>query len=373
MFASNIGSSTSHNNKIVLNKGEMRTFRAFLQPIEAGRLRWRFRFSNCVDSTWDDGSECWADLPGGRFEIVSASACAATPERFAAPVRVTWSGEASRAVEPNAWAVSDAVELDIPLGGRIAFSWCLRALEDGCLLPATPDCRALCFSAEGDAAFASMAAFHEDDMTCLPDAFEADRPVRARMVFMGDSITQGVQTRVDLFEQWAARIARGIERDITVWNIGLGYGRGADAAKGGAWLGKAAGADIVNLCFGVNDLLHGSRDADALTADLRAAISGLRARNPRVKVVLFTVPPFDLTGDDEIRWRTVNERIRGGDHLGADAVFDMAAILACEAPKDNMAFFGGHPDGRGGAAVAGEYLTVFWPTHRGALLPGGAL
>lgn len=371
MFASNTPTSTSHNMTIALQKGEARTFRAWLRPVEAGPLMWRFRFSNCVDSTWDDGSESWADLPGGRFEIVSACACAEAEGETDKPARVTWGGEAGRAVEPGDWVVSDPVALDIHRGGHIAFSWCLRALEDGAILPVTPDSRALCWSASGAAAYADMTAFQEDDTACLPDIFEANRPARYRMVFMGDSITQGVQTRVDLCEQWAARIALGIQRDVAVWNIGLGFGRAADAAKNGTWLGKAAGADVVNLCFGVNDLLHGSRDADVLADDLRAAIAGLRARNPRVRVVLFTIPPFDLTGEDEARWRAVNARVRGGDHLGADAVFDIAAVLGREAPEDNMAFFGGHPDGRGGAAVAGEYLSAFWPMWREALLPGG--
>ncbi len=372
MFASNVPTSTSHNCRIVLHKGEARTFRALLRPIEAGRFVWRFRFSNCIDSTWDDGSESWADMPGGRLEIVSAGAGAVPPGGSpGALVPVTWGGASGCGVAPRAWAQSDPLALEIPEGGHIAFSWCLRALEENAILPATPDSRALCFSAPGEETFSAMAVFAVDDTACLPDAFEADRPVRARMAFMGDSITQGVQTRVDACEQWAARIARGLAGEAAVWNTGLGFGRAADAAKNGAWLGKAVEADIVNLCFGVNDLLHGSRDAEALTADLRAAIAGLRARNPRVKAVLFTIPPFDLTGEDEARWRLVNGRIRGGDHLGADAVFDIAAILGQEPPRDNFAFFGGHPDGRGGAAVAGEYLSVFWPAHREALLPGG--
>lgn len=373
MFVSNTPTSTSHNSRIVLNRGETRTFRVLLRPIEAGPFLWRFRFSNCIDSTWDDGSESWADLPGGRLAIVSAGACAEADGAMGEPMPVTWGGAAGREVGPCEWAVSDAVALDIPRGGHIAFTWCLRALEDGAILPATPDSRALCYSAPGEATAAPMAAFQEDDLACLPDAFEANRPVSARMVFMGDSITQGVQTQMDACEQWAARIALGLGREAAAWNIGLGYGRAADAAKNGAWLGKAAGADIVNLCFGVNDLLHGSRDADVLAADLRAAIACLKARNPRAKAVLFTIPPFDLTGEDEARWRAVNALIRGGDHLGADAVFDIACVLGCEAPKDNMAFFGGHPDGRGGAAVAGEYLSAFWPAARHELMPGGGV
>ena len=370
MFVSNTGAGTSHNNHILLKKNQAITFRALIRPVVTGRLTWRFRFSNCVDSTWADGADSWADLPGGRFEIVSCSAGAATAGVPGPLAPVTWSGAAGRVVEPCARFASDPIALDIPRGGHIAFSWCLRALEDDCLLPGTPDSRVLTWSAAGDLSFAGMEAFTAsiDEITCLPDAFEADRSIAARMAFLGDSITQGCQTRVDFCEQWAARIALGIERDVAVRNLGLGYGRAADAGKDGVWLEKAAEADIVNMCFGVNDLLHGSRDADVITRDLRAAVAGLRARHPGIKVVLFTVPPFDMTGDDEANWRTVNGRIRQ-DGLGADAVFDIAAILGHPAPRDNFAFFGGHPDGRGGAAAAGEYLTAFWPAHRDELMP----
>ena len=107
MFSSNTPTSTSHNMTIALQRGEARTFRALLRPVETGARLWRFRVSNVVDSTWDDGSASWADLPGGRFEIVSASACAEAGGVMTAPEPVTWGGEAGRAVEPGEWAVSD--------------------------------------------------------------------------------------------------------------------------------------------------------------------------------------------------------------------------------------------------------------------------
>ena len=49
MFASNTGISTSHNYFIEMNRGEARTFRVLLRPLETGRLNWRFFFSNSVD------------------------------------------------------------------------------------------------------------------------------------------------------------------------------------------------------------------------------------------------------------------------------------------------------------------------------------
>lgn len=364
MFASNTGISTSHNFHVDLKRGEERTFRVLLHPLEAGTMPWRFFFSNSVDSTWADGDESYADMPGGRFEIVSAWAGAADEKAVLCGDMqpVIWP---QSIVEPRACLHSDALTLTIPENGYIVYSWCLRALEDNCPLPATPDSQALCYSAPGDHASDTMAAFSEDAMAVLPDQFAAERDVRAQMVFMGDSITQGCGTRVNYYEQWATRIAMGMEKDVAVWNIGLGYGRGADAAKNGAWLSKAKMGDIVNICFGVNDIFRGC--APVLADNLRAVVRMLHESPRHPRVVLLTIPPFDMTGADEARWREVVSLIRE-DGLGADAVFDIAAMLCQPAPHEHMAAFGGHPDGRGGAAAAGEYLTHFWPQHRKMLL-----
>ena len=365
MFVSNTGISTSHNNRLVWNRGETRTFRVLLRPEEPGRHLWRFGFSNTVDSTWDDGSESYADLPGGRFEIVSSSAGTADADRrIGALSAVEWP---ESTIMSGVCAVSKEIELDVPADGYVVFSWCLRALEDRCVLPMTPDSQALCFSASGDVSLLDMSAFHEDQDAVLPDLFAADRPVRAVMAFMGDSITQGCGTRVNYYEQWATRIAMGMEKDVAVWNIGLGFGRAADAVRNGAWLRKAKQADVVNLCFGVNDILQ-TGDVDLLLANLERTVSLLRENGTRV--VLFTIPPFEMVGESEASWRHAVGRIRT-DGLGADAVFDIAAMLSQSEPRDNFAAFGGHPDGRGGAAVAGDYLTAFWPLWRERLLPNG--
>ena len=370
MFVSNTGISTSHNYHVVLEQGETATFRILLKPVQAGPLDWRFFFSNTVDSTFADGSVSRANMPGGRFEIVSASVSAADEARVPGAFwPVTWQGRAARVVEPDERLTSDSVRVNVPEGGYIVFSWCLRGLAPHTVVPATPDSQSLCYRAAGEAASSPMQAFAEDNLIVAPDGFEADRRVKAQMAFIGDSITQGCGTRVNFYEQWVARIARGIESDVAVWNIGLGYGRGMDAALNGAWLEKAARADIVNVCLGVNDLGIGERTSAQIIESLRAVVAGLRERNRAVKVVLFTVPAFDYVDQKEIYWREVNESIRSAGHLGADALFDMAAMVGQAAPNENRSFFGGHPDGRGGAAVAGEYLTAFWPAHRRELMP----
>lgn len=364
MFASNTGISTSHNLHIVLNKGEERTFRVLLRPLETGTLTWRFFFSNSVDSTWADGDESYANMPGGRFEIVSCAVGSAHDDACIASALtpVVWP---QKIVEPRMTLYSEPVDVAIEENGYIVFSWCVRALEDGCRLPITPDSQALCYTAVGDHSFDGAAAFTADQNVMLPDQFAADRNVRAQMVFMGDSITQGCGTRVNYYEQWATRIAMGIDKDIAVWNIGLGYGRGADAAQDGAWLAKAKQADIVNLCFGVNDIFRGC--GPQLIDNLRKTVRLLHESPRHPRVVLLTIPPFDMVETDEARWREVVSCIRE-DGLGADAVFDIAAMLCQPAPRDNYAAFSPHPDGRGGATAAGEYLSHFWPRHRKMLL-----
>lgn len=348
-FVSNTGISTCHNYIAVLSKGEKRSFRARLMPVEYGRLMWRFRFTNTIDSTYADGAESWADKSGGHFRVLDSSANGTA---------LSWN---QTQFEPDGVYETEPVELDIPEGGFVAFEWTLEALEDNCVLPTTPDSRAECMSS------ADGVDFIADDNCCLPEYFQALRDVKLEMAFIGDSITQGVQTRIGLGEQWVARIAAGIDSGIAVRNLGLGYGRGADAGRRGAWLRKAAGSDIVNLCFGVNDILHGSRNADILISDIKSAVDGLREMNPDIRIILLTVPPFDMEPENENNRQQVNRAIRSG-YFKADAVFDFAALTEKPAPDNNMAVFGGHPDGLGGAAIAGDYLSFFWPRHRSALM-----
>jgi len=347
-YVSNTGISTCHNYRVILNKGERRSFRVRLMPVEFGRLMWRFRFTNTIDSTYADGAEARADMPGGRFRVLESSANG---------VALRWNADS---FGPDGVYETEPAEIEVPEGELLTFEWTLEALTDECVLPATPDSRAECFSSKDGV------SFEADDIACLPEYLQALRDVKLEMAFIGDSITQGVQTRLGMHEQWVARIAAGIDSRIAVRNLGLGYGRGADAGRKGAWLKKAAGSDIVNICFGVNDILHGSRDAKVLISDIKSAVDGLREMNPSIKIVLLTVPPFDMIPEDERNRQETNRAIRE-NLFGADAVFDFAALTEKPAPEDNKAIFGGHPDGLGGAAIAGDYLSFFWPRHRNAL------
>lgn len=182
------------------------------------------------------------------------------------------------------------------------------------------------------------------------------------MVFLGDSITQGCGTRIDMYESWAARIAQALAGRYASLNIGLGYAQIKDAARDGAWLARAKNADVVNICLGVNDILHGEGKSDVCIDRIRNIISKIKAAPAAPRVVIFTVPPFDYEGEHITNWRAINAAIAAPEHLGADAMFDMAHILSLGGEHEYMSKYGAHPDGTGGAAVAQEYVEKFIDT-----------
>lgn len=370
MFVSNIALSHCANNHAVLTQNEVRTFRGYMKPTVPGALSWRFIYQNTVDSTWDDGAFSRANLPGGHFEIVHAEVCACDENlRILTIHTVTFSGSVSASVSPGALVATDPVRTQIPPHGYIMFQWCIRALDEYTVLPGTPDSRGLCYTADREV---PVFAPHDtlrfldgetEECSVLPNLWQVNRPVRSTMAFIGDSITQGCQTRVNQYEQWASRIIRGLPEHIAGVNIGLGYARAQDAAGGGAWLRKLKDMDVVNVCLGVNDIFQMTEredHADVLARNLEFTVLRIKNQTPKCKVVLFTIPPFSMVGDEERVRQEVNARIRE-TKLGADAVFDME-MLAVPGTQ-GQSRFGEHPDGIGGAVVAGEYLTRFLPDH----------
>lgn len=357
----NVLCGTSHNTFIWLAPHEARTFMATMRVQRPG-ARWRFSLTNTIDTTWADGTRSRADTPGGTYDIVSAAF-----SNGLATVPVTFQGARGRTVLPDEHVTSDICDIRSARSNFITFRWCLRAGADGAIVPATPNSQALCAHAPGDATFAGPEAFtdartlegEDENMCALPDLFEAEGAPLRRMTFIGDSITQGVGTRIGHYESWAARIAAALADKYASLNLGLGYAQIADAARNGAWLSRAGCCDVVNMCLGVNDLLHG--DGERCIERLRTAVAALKAAPHAPRIVLFTTPPFDYEGRDIERWRALNAAITAPDHLGADTVFDMARVLRLDADHAHLAKYGPHPDGLGGAAVAEEYVQRFMP------------
>lgn len=169
-----------------------------------------------------------------------------------------------------------------------------------------------------------------------------DRPVKLRVAYLGDSITQGSGTRNNAYEHWNAVLSEALGRRYAFWNLGLGCARASDAATGGGWLRKVRENDLAVVCMGVNDLMQ-LQSAEAIMRSLQTIVR--RLREAGVRVLLQTIPPFNYPEGLRERWLTVNDWIRSTLAGEADALFDVVSVLSESPERPYMARYGGHPDG----------------------------
>lgn len=347
------------------------TFRTFIKPREYGQLTLKFWHSNTVDSTWADGSESKANDKGGNWRI---EACfvgdgGLIPDGSIAggsEHAVRFGGDTTRTVEPGEQFWSDAVNVHIPDNHFLAFSWSITLVgkEEG--LPYnTETLLASAYEAPGNKAGEPSAdSFSPSgNRQVLPSLIAYEKAVAKQIVFLGDSITQGVRTEQDGYAYWAAKIADGLGPEVGTWNIGSGWARAYDLVNDSAWLSKAKQGEEVIICLGVNDIGTGNRSSEQLINDLTAIIEQLKSHKPDTTILLCTLPAFNFSGEHERVWRTVNEWIRFQTPSGVSRVFDIAKVLGEAAPdeqrikpeymssKDDP-----HPNGAAGTAVAEAFL-----------------
>lgn len=357
----------------IMNRDEAftRTFRTYVRVRETGPLHLKFWHGNSVDSTWDQGKESVGGENGGEWRIEAAYVAdgGTDPDGGVvenSQVQVTFSGLAVKSVAPGESFWSDEVDLELPEGHFLAFTWTITAPKPGKSVPynVEQNLASVYEAPGGHAADSGAAAFKlTDNLQLLPSFIGYRKKVSRNLVFFGDSITQGVRTARDRYEFWAARIAEGLGPDYGVWNLGSGWARSYDASAEKGWLDKAAQGDEIVIVLGVNDLDIGCRTADELLGDLNSIISGIKRRQPEARIILGTVPPFNFTGEREAYYREVNRIIRENPPEGADRIFDIAAVLAMPSPEENRIrpeYMSGkddpHPNGLAGLAVAQAFL-----------------
>ncbi|MFB4328823.1 SGNH/GDSL hydrolase family protein [Paenibacillus sp. CR_12] len=368
--------STATNYIMEQDNVMTRTYRTYIKPRESGQLELRFWHSNSVDSTWDVGSVAKGSMPGGAWRIEAAYAADGGIGRDGqvvpgTSVQVMFDGNPGKTVAPGETFWSDPLQIELPKGHDLAFTWTITTLSSGKTVPYnTEGLLVTAYEAEGNKADDEFgAAFVPAASRLVMPAFAGyARSVKQRMIFLGDSITQGVRTAKDGYQYWVSRIADGLGQDYSVWNIGSGWARAYDASADGPWLAKAAEGDIVVIALGVNDIDIGARSSRELLDDLSAIVKRLKQRGDgtKARIILFTVPPFNFMGDREALWRTVNEAIRTRPPEGVDAVFDIADILSCPAPEEHRiepkymsSSDDPHPNGQAGAVIADAFLKWF--------------
>ena len=321
------------------DKEKEQTGRAFYKVFASGKYNYSFLFSNTIDSTYGNGSISHMNLVCDEWEILSARValvdncdCKTMPEihGFSA---LTFGGSVSKTVNPAEIFSSDPIELDIKKGQFI----CLEITFKGEMIPYHEESLLPIFKLDGD-------EWKYDKKMPLAHMVGCDRPVKKRIGFIGDSITQGIGTPPNSYEHYAAVAADIVGEEYSYWDIGIGYARGNDAATDGAWLFKAKQLDLVTVCFGVNDINQGFT-AEQIIKNLEIIMDKLHKAG--AKVIIQTVPPFEYTDARIDKWNIVNEYIMTSMAERAEGVFDVRPILSKSEEEPYKARFGGHPNSEG--------------------------
>ena len=75
-----------------------------------------------------------------------------------------------------------------------------------------------------------------------------------------------------------------------------------------------------------------------------------------IRVILFTIPPFDYADDSFMAWKTLRYAYPAlAQELDVE-LFDFSAVLDANPPYGNVYPHGAHPDGEGGRLVAEAFL-----------------
>ena len=273
---------------------------------------------------------------------VRPAAARGTAEPGAAPVEVTFRGAGATSVPAGAEWVSDPVPLAVPDGADLVVSLHLPGPTPA---PSVHfEGVSTVFTAPGDATCAGAAAFSPLGTTrYFLDGVDVTTPSRGSVVFLGDSITDGVKSVVDQDHRYPDVVAdrllgRPDARQFGVLNAGLSANRLlTDAGLGGESvlarferdvLGQT-GVRTVVLLEGINDIhsSYGEVDPAAMTAVYEQLVA--RAHDAGVRVVGGTLLPFEgaprYTEEGERDRLAVNAWIRTSGVF--DAVVDFDAAL----------------------------------------------
>jgi len=348
-YSSNTFAGTC-NNYMLKDNVDHKTSAIYYKVQKPGKFTYRFCFSNFTDSTWGDGTLCQANLKGGSWKIISAFVGdggtygnpQATVDKL---VPLCFSGEVEKNVLPGEVFWSDETELEIPENHYLCFMLTFSGSE----IPYTPDRTIPSFSLIGN-------DFQEDKDFPQPVFVGIKDTQSKKIVFLGDSITQGLGTTLDAYQFWVARFSSYLNKNFSTWNLGLGCGHAYDAATDNVWLKKAKTGDIVFVCFGVNDIFM-NRSVSSICEDILCIIKLLKEAG--CKVFLLSVPPFDMIGDCKEKWYAVNDFLCNNTAKNADGYFDVSSVLGKSSPNSHMSLFGSHPDDNGGRALGKALYEAF--------------
>ena len=342
-------------NNYCITAADAVSYRAYLPVETPGALEYCFYFSNTVDSTWGKGEVAFVNKPGAAY-TVSAASVGISAEIQGAVLNeqpVTFSGQAQKSVSPSETYWSDPLTVDVPAGNYLVWTWTVQ----GDAIPAT-------VMSDLTPTYAAKAGgqFIYTNEIPLPQLIGAKRDVKKRIVHIGDSITQGTGTPQYENAFWVSDIAKSLDAEYSVWNLGLGYSRASDCVLDGDWLQRARHADLVTVAFGTNDMQGGQygvgapNAAPAINTWLSQIVTKLR--DAGCEVVLFNAPPFDLPALNEGIRAELNQLLPDTAAQTGATLFDWASLLE-QPDAPGRSLYGGHPNAEGCKVVADAFLKQF--------------
>lgn len=365
-FVSNTYAGSANQHYFGLKDGEVRTGRIFYKIAVGGEYDYSLLFSNIIDSTYGDGNvshknlvidewqihsarigKCGSITDKKELEELSVSDTSPDSDIFVFDFKdVTFSGERSKTVNPGEFFNTDPIRMMFDAGEYL----CLEMTFSGGMIPYHEESLLPIYIKDGD-------TWRYSKKMPTAGMIGVSREVKARVAYLGDSITQGIGTRRNSYLWWNALVSEKLGHDYSFWNLGIGYGRAYDASSDGAWLYKARQNDALIVCFGTNDLLRGRTEKE-IENDLLYIVKTLKAEGKTV--IVQTLPPFDYKGELVGMWQRINEFIRCEMKAFADLVFDTAPLLEKEgAPAASN--YGSHPNEEGCAIWADKLYSAIAP------------
>ena len=354
IYQSNTVCATGHNIMLNSTTGapEVHTFRGAFKIQEFGEFEYKLYFSNNVDGS-SQGFTNYPDMPTASYKIHSACFMTTTDKKgmkdLSDKIPITFNGQASRDVAPKEMFWSDAVTVNVEEGEFLVFEWTVEYTKIPATIVASTYFTSELRSGSSRPSMCSVAP--------LPDLIGCNRN-NIRLAFLGDSITEGTGSPAYTYEFWVSQITDKIGTGYSVWNLGLDSGRANDVVRGTSWKEKVKNTDILSICIGINDVMsiYGGSPQTAASASASDIVSSIKkiisiAENNGAEIIIFSVPPFNLTGNNLTKWQTVNKELKKLADTKGYKFFDFAAVLG-DPDDPAKCIYGDHPNGEGCKAVA---------------------
>ena len=337
----------SSNQSWFLGDGKTHKGRIFYKIFAGGNYNYSFMFTNVIDSTFSDGTHSHANLICDEWKIHSLGIYitknVTNDLNESEKISLTFNNEKSKTVIPKEIFYTDTVNLTCQKNDYV----CLEIEFSGNgKIPYMEEMIIPSYVYENN-------QWVESKQTPLCASILCDRPVEKKIGFFGDSITEGIGVVHNTYKWWCAQIADLVGEKYSYWDIGIGFGRAQDASSKGSWLDKAKSLDTVTVCFGVNDICQGFNE-DVVKNSLYTIVTELK--NANVRVILFTVPPFDYDKQKEQVWRNVNNYIKA-ELSKIVEIYDTVSIWGDKAPNEHKAIYGGHPNEEGSTLLANDFVS----------------